>query len=221
MIVVKDLYKRYRTSHGYGDWVLRGLSIDIPTDVNIGLVGRNGAGKSTLLRLIGGVDSPSKGTVERNCRVSWPMGQSGLQGSLTGRQNAKFICRIHGFAEELESRLAYIQDFSELGKAFDEPVRTYSSGMRARLQFGLSLAIDFDVYISDEMTAAGDVLFKKKSLEAFENLAGRAGLIMVSHNEKVLMDFCTAGICLIDGKLQWFDEIGEALDYYKGSLNIT
>jgi capsular polysaccharide transport system ATP-binding protein len=220
MIIVDNVSKRYRTSHGYGKWVLQGVSLTIPNKANVGLIGRNGAGKSTLLRLIGGIDTPSIGRIERDCRVSWPMGRGGLQGSLTGRQNAKFICRIHGHENDIPERLAFIQDFAELGESFDEPVKTYSSGMKARLQFGLSLAFDFDIYISDEMTAAGDVLFKKKSLAAFKNLAGHAGLIMVSHDEKTLKQFCTAGICISEGKAHWFDDIDDALRYYKESLHI-
>lgn len=220
MIIVEDVSKRYRTAHGYGKWVLQGVSLTIPDKVNVGLVGRNGVGKSTLLRLIGGIDTPSAGYIRRDCRVSWPMGRGGLQGSLTGRQNAKFICRIHGYEKEIQDRLAYIQDFAELGEAFDEPVKNYSTGMKSRLQFGLSLAFDFDIYISDEMTSAGDVLFKKKSLAAFKELAGKAGLIMVSHDEKTLKQFCTAGICLSRGKAYWFDEIDDALRYYKESLHL-
>src|SRR5690606_13673253 len=152
MIVVRDVHKRYRTKHGVGPWVLSGINLTIPKGMNIGLIGPNGAGKSTLLHLIGGIDQPNRGSIERHCRVSWPMGRGGLEATLTGRQNAKFVCRVHGHQANLADRLAFIQDFAELGPAFDKPVYTYSSGMRSRLQFGLSLAFDFDVYISDEVT---------------------------------------------------------------------
>lgn len=143
MIVVNDVHKRYQTPHGAGRWILKGVSFSIPSSVSVGLVGRNGAGKSTLLNLIGGVDTPTRGTVNRYCRVSWPMGYGGLQGSLTGRQNAKFVCRLHGFdaPQAMTEKIAYIEDFAELGSSFDEPVRTYSAGMKSRLQFGLSLAL--------------------------------------------------------------------------------
>src|SRR5690625_4923609 len=161
MILVKNVYKRYRSGHGVGPWVLRGINLTIPANTKLGLIGKNGAGKSTLLRIIGGVDHPNRGRVERHCRVSWPMGRGGLKVSLTGRQNAKFACRVHGHQEDIEDRLAYIEDFTELGRAFDEPVFTYSSGMRSRLQFGMSLAFDFDMYISDEVTAAGDASFRR------------------------------------------------------------
>ena len=221
MIVVRDVHKRYRTDHGIGPWVLQGVNLTIPRSVNLGLVGGNGAGKSTLLRIIGGVDQPNKGDVKRACRVSWPMGYGGgLQGSLSGRQNAKFVCRIHGYIAraDLEDRLKYIQDFAQLGASFDEPVKTYSSGMRSRLQFALSLAIDFDVYISDEVTAAGDAAFKKKAANAFKNLAKKAGLIMVSHSEGTLKQFCQSGIWLHQGKAHWFEKIDDALTAYKESL---
>lgn len=219
MIIVDNVHKRYQTDHGPGKWVLQGVSLTIPAKVSVGLVGRNGAGKSTLLRLIGGVDRPNRGRIERHCRVSWPMGfGGGLQGSLTGRQNTKFVCRIHGHEDDLPDRLAYIQDFSELGEAFDEPIRTYSSGMRSRLQFALSLAVDFDIYISDEITAAGDAAFRIKAAAAFKKLVGRASLIMVSHAEGVLRQFCTAGIWLDAGKAHWFDNIDDALNAYKESL---
>lgn len=218
MILVEDVHKRYRTDHGPGQWVLQGVSLSIPANINVGLVGRNGAGKSTLLRLIGGVDQPTRGKVERRCRVSWPMGfGGGLQGSLTGRQNAKFVCRIHGHERDIPERLAYVEAFAEIGDAFDEPIKNYSSGMRSRLQFALSLAFDFDVYISDEVTAAGDAAFRQKALQAFKGLADRAGLIMVSHGEAILRQFCTAGIWLDGGRAHWFDDIDDALKAYKDS----
>ena len=219
MIVVDDIHKRYQTEHGPGKWVLQGVSFTIPPRLNVGLVGANGVGKSTLLRIIGGIDQPNKGRVTRNCRVSWPMGfGGGLQGSLTGRQNAKFICRIHGHESDIPDRIAYIQAFAEIGEAFDEPVKTYSSGMKSRLQFALSLAFDFDIYISDEVTAAGDAAFRNKAASAFKKLADHASLIMVSHGEGTLKQFCTAGIWIHEGKAHWFDRIDDALLAYKETL---
>lgn len=219
MIVVENLHKRYKTEHGPGKWVLQGINLSIPRNVNVGLIGANGAGKSTLLRIIGGIDHPNKGRVERRCRLSWPMGQGGLEPTLTGRQNAKFVCRVHGHQEDLADRLAFVQDFSELGDAYDEPVKTYSSGMRSRLQFGLSLAFDFDIYLSDEVTAAGDAAFRKKAAAAFKTMANRAGLIMVAHDEGTLKQFCQAGIFLHQGQAHWFDEIDEAFKAYKDTMS--
>lgn len=219
MIIVNDVHKRYLTDHGPGPWVLQGVTFNIPPKVNVGLIGRNGAGKSTLLRIIGGVDQPTKGQVRRLSRVSWPMGfGGGLQGSLTGRQNAKFVCRIHGHSDDMAERLQQIQDFAEIGRFFDEPVKTYSSGMRSRLQFALSLAFDFDVYISDEVTSTGDAAFRDKAAAAFKGLANKAGLIMVSHSEGTLKQFCSAGIWLHNGQAHWFDQIDDAIKAYKESI---
>lgn len=217
MITIENVHKRYTTRRGVGDWVLRGVNMVIPTGRSVGLVGVNGAGKSTLLRIIGGADYPTRGRVRRYCRISWPMANGGLEGTLTGRQNAKFVCRIHGFQNELPERIARIEEFAELGKAFDEPIQTYSSGMRSRLQFALSLAFDFDVYISDEITAAGDAAFRKKAQQAFQNLAHKASIIMVAHNDATLRAFCESGILLKDGKATWFDKLEDALLAYKES----
>ncbi|WP_233835401.1 ABC transporter ATP-binding protein [Paraburkholderia sp. ZP32-5] len=218
MILVEDVHKRYMTEHGVGKWILRGVTMKIPTDRSIALIGHNGAGKSTLLRIIGGIDFPTKGRVERRCRVSWPMGGGGLEGTLTGRQNAKFVCRVHGHQDELDERLDFIQGFAEIGEAFDEPIETYSSGMRSRLQFALSLAFDFDVYISDEVTSAGDVKFRKKAADAFKSKANDASVIMVSHDEGTLRQFCQCGIWIDEGKAHWFDELEDALTAYKSKI---
>lgn len=219
MIIVDNVHKRYMTDHGPGRWILSGVSFTIPKNLNVGLVGGNGAGKSTLLRLIGGIDYPNKGQIERRCKVSWPMGLvGGLQGSLTGRQNAKFVCRVHGHEDDIDEKLAFIQDFAEIGEAFDEPVKTYSSGMQSRLKFGISLAFDFDVYISDEVTSAGDAVFRKKAAAAFKKLTDHAGLIMVSHSDGTLRQFCQAGIWLHQGRAHWFENIDDALKNYKESI---
>lgn len=219
MIELHGVHKRYRTAHGLGPWVLAGVNLAIPRHARVGLVGRNGTGKSTLLRLIAGVDQPTRGVVARGCRVSWPMGfGGGLQGSLSGRQNARFVLRLHGRADAMAASLEAIQAFAELGDYFDEPVNTYSSGMRARLQFALSLAFNFDVYISDEVTATGDAAFQRKAAAAFAEMTDRAGLIMVSHSEGTLRRFCQSGIWLDGGHAHWFDTLDEALARYKESL---
>ena len=219
MITITNLHKRYRTDHGMGRWILSGVNLTIPPHKNVGLVGRNGAGKSTLLRLIGGIDVPDKGTVERHCRMSWPLGLAGgLQGSLTGRQNAKFVCRLHGDDHDIKEKIAFIHEFSELGEAFDEPIKTYSSGMNARLKFAISMAFQFEVYLVDELTSVGDAAFAKKAKQAFNDLADRSNLIMVSHDEKMLTQFCQSGIWLHDGQAHWFDDIAEALHHYKQTI---
>jgi capsular polysaccharide transport system ATP-binding protein len=215
MILIENIHKRYMTEHGAGKWVLRDISLTIPPRQNVGLIGGNGAGKSTLLRIICGADYPTRGRIERRCRVSWPLGQGGLEGTLSGRQNAKFVCRVHGHNDDINDRLDFINDFAELGSAFDDPIQTYSTGMRSRLQFALSLAFNFDVYISDEVTAAGDANFRKKAADAFKNIVSQSSLIMVSHSERDLKDFCQSGILINDGHAYWFDHLDDALHAYK------
>ncbi len=221
MIRIRNLYKRYHNHHG-SDWILKNIDLTIPTGVSVGLVGSNGAGKSTLLRLIADMDAPDKGEIIRNCRVSWPIGLSGgFQGSMTGRQNVKFVARIHGDEKNIERIVAYVEDFAEIGPAFDEPLKSYSSGMKSRLAFGLSLAFDFDVYLSDEATAVGDLAFKEKAKNAFKKRVGQAGLIMVSHSEGILKDLCQAGIWLHEGRAHWYDEITDAISAYHESLGLV
>lgn len=218
MIEVRDVHKRYHGPFG-GDWVLKGVNFTIPRNTSVGIVGRNGAGKSTLLRLVGGMDAPDKGKVVRHCRVSWPIGLGGgFQGSMTGRQNVKFVARIHGGNDRIPDLIEKVQDFAEIGKAFDQPVKTYSSGMRSRLAFGLSLAFDFDVYLSDEATAVGDKAFKEKATKAFRDRVGQASIIMVSHQEGMLKDLCQAGVLLEHGSATWFDDINDAIKEYHKSL---
>ncbi len=219
MIAITDVHKRYQTDHGPGPWVLRGINLVIPPGINVGLIGGNGAGKTTLLRLIGGVDQPTRGSVRRHSKVSWPMGfGGGLQGTLTGRQNAKFVCRIYGQETEMAGRLERIQAFAGIGSYFDEPVKTYSSGMKSRLQFALSLAFEFDLYISDEVTSTGDAAFQAKAARAFKDLVGTSSLIMTSHSISTLKQFCTAGIWLTGGQAHWFDNIDDAVKAYSESM---
>ena len=218
MIEIRNLYKRYHGPFG-GDWVLKDINLTIPQGVSVGLVGRNGAGKSTLLRLIGGMDMPDRGSITRTGKVSWPIGLTGgFQGSMTGRQNVKFVGRVHGGNQQIDSIIQQVQQFAELGPAFDKPVRTYSSGMRSRLAFGLSLAFDFDVYLSDEATSVGDAAFKQKATEAFRARIGSASLIMVSHSIGILKDLCQAGIWLNDGKAIWYDKLEDAIRDYHQSI---
>ena len=223
MIEVKDVHKRFHSGRGVSKWVLRGINLTIPPHCSVGLIGANGAGKSTLLRLIGGIDTPTKGEVIRGCRMSWPLGLvSGLQGSLSGRQNSKFVFRLHGAVSgpEISERIEFVREFSELGEAFENPINTYSTGMQARLRFALSLCFDFEVYLVDELTAVGDAAFIRKSKQAFKSIADRAGLIMVSHSEQILRDYCDAGIWLHQGQAQWFDRIEDALSAYKESIRV-
>lgn len=218
MIRVENVSKRYHGPHG-GGWVLKDLNFTIPLGVSVGLVGRNGAGKSTLLRLLGGMDSPDKGRVTRDCRVSWPIGLGGgFQGTMTGRQNVKFVARLQGGNAQIAEIIRFVEAFAEIGDAFDQPVKTYSSGMRSRLAFGLSLAFDFDVYLSDEATSVGDAAFKDKATKAFKDRVGKASIIMVSHSTGILKDLCQSGLWLHQGQAYWFDELDDAISAYHKSI---
>lgn len=216
MIKITNLYKRYNNRDGReAPWVLKNINLTIPKNVSVGLLGRNGAGKSTLLQLIAGMDSPERGSVERHCRVSWPIGLSGgFQGNMTGRQNVKFVARVHGSGMDVQRIINSVEEFAELGSAFDRPIRTYSSGMRARLNFGLSLAFDFDVYLSDEATAVGDKAFREKATKTFKAKIGQSSLIMVAHGEAILKELCQAGIYLKGGQAHWYDDINDAIAAY-------
>ncbi|BCN92737.1 ABC transporter ATP-binding protein [Thiomicrorhabdus immobilis] len=216
MIKIENLYKRY-PGHNDNKWVLENINLTIPTGVSVGLIGPNGAGKSTLLKMIGDLELPDKGKIIRTSKVSWPIGLSGgFQQTLTGRQNVKFVANIHGY-KNVKEVMSFVEAFAEIGKSFDEPVRSYSNGMKSRLAFGLSLAFDFDVYLSDEATAVGDNKFKQKARAIFKERVGKASLIMVSHAEGILKEFCEAGILLNNGQAIWFDDINEALKAYKQS----
>ena len=224
MIELRHVWKRYHTFKASG-WVLRDVDFVIPRNVSVGVIGRNGAGKSTLLRLIAAMDSPERGQVVRHCRVSWPIGLfSGLQPTMTGRQNAKFVARIHGDGASIAEVMAKVEQFADIGEAMDRPIKTYSSGMRARLNFGLSLAFDFDVYLSDEATAVGDAAFRNKASAAFKERVGKASLVMVSHQEGILKELCQAGVLIDQGHAYWFDDVNEALTAYgelTGPGNVT
>lgn len=214
MIRIEGLYKRYH-AHRLSDWVLRDINLEFPRNVSVGLIGKNGAGKTTLLQLISGIDTPDRGSITRDCRVSWPIGlRGGFQPQMTGRQNVKFVARIHGCGGAIEEVIHRVESFAELGKYFDKPIRTYSAGMRSRLGFGLSLAFDFDVYLSDEATAVGDQLFRKKAAQAFRDRVGKASLIIVSHAEGILRELCQAGVLLRNGEAVWFDDINDAIKAY-------
>ncbi|MFN0115647.1 MAG: ABC transporter ATP-binding protein [Paracoccaceae bacterium] len=203
---------------GRGQAVLfGGLDLTIPAGARAALLGRNGAGKSTLLGLIAGTLAPTGGTIERQGAVSWPMGfAGGFAADLTGRQNLRFVARIYG-ADTGETE-ADVEDFAELGPFLDMPVRTYSAGMRARLAFGLSMALRFDWYLVDEIAAVGDAAFRQKSVTAFRDRLGGAGLIMVSHAPGLLRDFCSSGIVICEGGVRCFDRLDDALDWHEHCL---
>lgn len=179
----------------------------------LGLCGANGAGKSTLLRLIAGVEHPSTGRIARDMTVSWPIGYTScFQSSLTGADNVRFIARI--YRQPIAPTLEFVEDFAQLGKYFNQPVKTYSAGMQARLAFGISLAIDFDCYLVDEVTGAGDERFRQRCHWALMQRRDRGTLVMVSHHPETLRDYCTRGAVLHGGRIVFYDTIDEALEVH-------
>jgi len=216
MIELRDVTKIYRTIAG-PNVVLDRISVTVPPLDSIGVLGRNGAGKSTLLRLIGGAEMPTAGEIIRRGRISWPIGfTGGFNGSLSGEENCRFVARI--YAQDLDRVIDETQAFAELGSYFFMPIRTYSSGMRARLAFGLSMAIDFEMYLVDEVTAVGDKPFREKCRQAFMERRQRAGLLMVSHDLNTLRDYCRRGAVLDHGSLRIYDTIDEAAEAYEERL---
>lgn len=194
MIKIENLTKSYRTPTGR-HYVFKDLNIEIPSGKSVAFIGRNGAGKSTLLRMIGGIDRPDSGKIITNKTISWPVGLAGgFQGSLTGRENVKFVARLYAKQEELKEKIEFVEEFAELGKYFDMPIKTYSSGMRSRLGFGLSMAFKFDYYIVDEVTAVGDARFKEKCAQLFKERHKESSFLMVSHSLNSLKEFCDVAI---------------------------
>ncbi|TEW19823.1 ABC transporter ATP-binding protein, partial [Escherichia coli] len=216
MIKIENLTKSYRTPTGR-HYVFKNLNIEIPSGKSVAFIGRNGAGKSTLLRMIGGIDRPDSGKIITNKKISWPVGLAGgFQGSLTGRENVKFVARLYAKQEELKEKIEFVEEFAELGKYFDMPIKTYSSGMRSRLGFGLSMAFKFDYYIVDEVTAVGDARFKEKCAQLFKERHKESSFLMVSHSLNSLKEFCDVAIVFKDDNVVSFHEdVQEGIEEYK------
>ncbi|MED0081231.1 ABC transporter ATP-binding protein, partial [Escherichia marmotae] len=215
MIKIENLTKSYRTPTGR-HYVFKDLNLEIPSGKSVAFIGRNGAGKSTLLRMIGGIDRPDSGKIITNKTISWPVGLAGgFQGSLTGRENVKFVARLYAKQEELKEKIEFVEEFAELGKYFDMPIKTYSSGMRSRLGFGLSMAFKFDYYIVDEVTAVGDARFKEKCAQLFKERHKESSFLMVSHSLNSLKEFCDVAIYISDRKyVSYFDCLDTAISSY-------
>ena len=215
MIALDRLTKSYVTKLGR-KYIFRDLSFVVPPDKNIALIGRNGAGKSTLMRLLCGTDVPDAGRILTDKRISWPVGLGGgYQGSLTGRQNVKFICRALGAeGDVMEKIINYVQNFAELGDYFNQPVKTYSSGMSARLRFGMSLAFDFDYYMVDEAMSVGDAHFRAKAEKEFKRRVGHSNLIVVTHNMNQVRSLCDIVLLLHNGSVKVYDDVEEGIRVY-------
>jgi capsular polysaccharide transport system ATP-binding protein len=216
MIELVNISKSYVTRLGRNT-VIDGLSLRVEHGQKLGILGRNGAGKSTLIRLISGGEYPTSGRVRRGMSVSWPLAFDGaFQCSLTGLDNVRFISRI--YSKSYPDIVAYVEDFSELGKYLREPFRTYSSGMKARLAFAISMAIDFDCFLIDEVLAVGDQRFQEKCHRALHENRRDKALIVVSHERSLMSTYCDSFAVLRGGKLLRYDDIEEAYRFYEDSL---
>lgn len=215
MIRLRQINKVYRTRSG-PNHVLRDVDLQIDRGEKVGVLGRNGSGKSTLIRLISGADLPTSGTIDRQMSVSWPLAFGGaFQGALSGLDNFKFICRIYG--QSIEDKIDFVEDFTELGRYLREPVKTYSSGMRSRLAFATSMAIEFDCFLIDEIVAVGDSRFHAKCRrELFEKRSDRA-LILVSHDAALVREHCQSAAVLQGAHLHRHVMLSEAFDQYENT----
>jgi capsular polysaccharide transport system ATP-binding protein len=216
MITLVNVTKYYPMKGGGKHYVLKNVNLTIPEKESLAILGPNGAGKSTLLRMIGGAESPNSGQIISTSNVSWPLGVGvGFQASLTGRQNIQFACDINGLSKsETETVMQGVLDFSELEEFFEMPVKSYSSGMRAKLGFGLSIQFDFDYYLIDELTSVGDAIFRQKAVDAFEDIKKRASLVFVTHNLDNLRKACDSAVFLREGLVSYHDSIDEGIACY-------
>ncbi|WP_038035680.1 ABC transporter ATP-binding protein [Thermopetrobacter sp. TC1] len=213
---LEGVTKKYKLRNGE-KIVLDDITFDFPKGRSIAILGLNGAGKSTLIRLMAGAEEPTAGTITRYVRLSWPLGFSGgLAGSMTGKENARFVARIYG--QDVQEVEEFVRDFAEIGEHYNMPVKTYSSGMRARLAFGLSMAIDFDCYLVDEILSVGDAVFRKKCQDVFSSKLKNADIIMVAHSASILERYCDSAAILLNGRLIYFKDIKEAIKEYNAYI---
>ncbi|MBS9715325.1 ABC transporter ATP-binding protein [Pseudohalocynthiibacter aestuariivivens] len=213
MIQFRNVTKFYQLK-GEKRTIVSNLSLTLEKGHSLGLLGRNGAGKSTLLKLISGSLAPDRGEILRKGRISWPLGfAGGFHPALTGIQNTRFVARIYGV--DTDELVAYVEEFAELGPFLKMPVSTYSSGMKARLAFGVSMGITFDYYLVDEITAVGDMEFKRKCQKVFENRLSGSDVIMVSHSPETIRKFCSVAAILEKGEVRYFDDVNEGIKIYE------
>lgn len=204
---------KYYPAGGHRKVVLDHVTTQFDRGHSYGILGVNGAGKSTTIRLLSGTEMPNSGKVVRNGLISWPIGfSSAFNPLMTGRHNVTFAARAYG--QDVRQVLDFVEDFAELGDYLDAPTRTYSSGMGGRLAFALSMAIQFDCYLIDEVTAVGDARFQERCKRAFADRRSHADVIMVSHAHGTIKDYCDRGAVLVDGRLMMFSDVDEAIDVY-------
>ena len=219
MIQLNEVSKSFYTS-GHREVVADAITATIPGGRRMALLGRNGAGKSSLLKMIAGTLEPDSGSIEATGTISWPVGYSGaFHGELTGAQNVRFIARVYGV--DTDELIAFVEEFAELDHYFHLPVRTYSSGMRAKLSFGVSMGVAFDTYLVDESNAVGDAAFRLKSKRYFMDRMSRSGAIVVSHGLKLVRELCDCGAVLEKGQLTLYDNVEDALDHHNALMEAT
>jgi capsular polysaccharide transport system ATP-binding protein len=218
VIEFRNVTKEF-TRAGFRNRVIDDLSLTVPSQLSVALLGRNGAGKSTLLKMIAGTLEPTSGEILSTGSISWPVGFAGsFHPDLTGSQNVRFVARIYGVdTEELSD---FVEEFCELGASYRQPLRGYSSGMKARLSFGVSMGIGFDTYLVDEVTAVGDAAFRKKSSAMFRQRMEQAGSFVVSHNMPQIRELCDIGIVLEHGKITLYEDVDEAIDHHLCNLDV-
>ena len=216
MIELRGLTKWYRTERGK-HYVFRDLNFAFPTGTSIGLIGRNGAGKTTLMRMLGGMETPNRGSIVSDVSISWPVGlASGYQSSLSARENAQFICRIHGTTRaEMRRKIEFVRDFAEIGEFFDLPMNTYSSGMRSRVAFGMSMAFDFDYYLIDEVMAVGDPQFRAKGTRLLSERLRNANVILVSHRMGDIRKHCDMVVHVDRGNTVLYHDVEAGIAAYQ------
>ncbi len=216
MIQIQNLSKSF-TVNGRTTVVARDISVTFPDRKAIGLLGHNGAGKSTLLRMIAGVVRPDRGSVITTGTVSWPVGFSGsFHPDLTGAQNTRFIARVYDV--DADALLGFVARFSDLGHHLHLPFRNYSSGMRSRLAFGVSMGIHFDTYLVDEVTSVGDGYFREKSKAYFRNRLLNSGAVLVSHSMSMIRAICDAAAVLHQGRLTYYPDVEEAIAVHGANM---
>jgi capsular polysaccharide transport system ATP-binding protein len=205
---------------GVATVVAENINFTFPPGVSVALLGRNGAGKSTLLSMIAGTMLPDSGEIVSKGTISWPVGFKGsFHRELTGMQNTRFIARIYGV--DTDGLSHFVEDFAELGQHYHMPLRTYSSGMRSRLSFAVSMGIHFDTYLVDEVTSVGDAAFKVKSSKVFLDRVGSSGAIVVSHSMSTIRRLCTAGVVLEQGQLTYFEDIQDAIAQHEANVGAS
>ncbi len=216
MIRLEAVTKKYRTRNGL-KVVADNVTMTFPTGTSIALLGRNGAGKSTLLQMISGTVEPDSGQILSDGRISWPVGFAGsFHRDLTGSQNVRFIARVYGM--DTDALADFVEEFSALGDHFYMPLRSYSSGMRSRLAFGVSMGIPFDTYLVDEVTSVGDTAFRRKSNALFLERMANSSAVVVSHSTAQLRAICNAAVLLEGGQLTYYDDLDEAISQHEANM---